>query len=383
MTIDWPNKIIHVDKADTTQVQLTPSEIRELDLDWFRRKLRDLEDDPSGMPYLRTHKHNTEVTLGGITYSRVIEIINGYTITFEDGNYAVRLVGANSNVEDVVNVNQVSVRSNNSAGLISLPLLVQSSFDGFVTVDVVNGTAGTKGSSSNPIGTQHNPVDNISDALTIASDRSLREIFIIGDATLTTGHDLSNFIIRGQGADKSTITVDNAATVTNVTFKDCTVTGTLGEQVTIENCIVNNIADLYGEVRNSELSGTITIKTSADIIDSTGSPTIDLGGSGNDLILRRFAGEPTIQNKTGTETVYIDVAGEVKIDDTVTAGTVVLSGDGIATNNGTDITGGQSTLNGATIINNMVLGVMKTNDGVINRNVKKASLLVPASEDVV
>ncbi|NOR65437.1 MAG: hypothetical protein GQ468_05405 [Candidatus Scalindua sp.] len=34
--------------------------------------------------------------------------------------YAVRMVGANSNLGDVVNVNQVSIRTANSAGLIGL-----------------------------------------------------------------------------------------------------------------------------------------------------------------------------------------------------------------------------------------------------------------------
>jgi hypothetical protein len=117
--IDWKNKIIFVPKVYTTLVQSVPSEIRSMDLNAFRLKLKDLEDDPEGMPFLDTHKHNTTVSLGGIELARVIEIINGYTVTFEDDKYAVNLVGANSNVGDVVNVNQVSVRSSNSAGLVN------------------------------------------------------------------------------------------------------------------------------------------------------------------------------------------------------------------------------------------------------------------------
>jgi len=82
--------------------------------------LKDLEDDEEAITFPNTHNHNTEVSLGGLTYARVIEMINGYTVTFEDGSYAVSLVGANSNISDVANVNQVSIRSNNSAGLVSL-----------------------------------------------------------------------------------------------------------------------------------------------------------------------------------------------------------------------------------------------------------------------
>lgn len=118
-SIDWPNKVISIPRADLTLIQSSPSEIRELNLNDFRLDLKDLEDDEDGMAFIRTHNHNTEVLLGGIVYARVLEIINGYTVTFEDGQYAVNLVGANSNVSDAVNVNQVSVRSANSAGLIA------------------------------------------------------------------------------------------------------------------------------------------------------------------------------------------------------------------------------------------------------------------------
>ena len=69
------------------------------------------------MLYPFTHNHNTEVTLGGVTLARVVEIVNGYVVTFEDGQYAVNIVGGNSNVGDRVTLNQVSIRSANSTGL--------------------------------------------------------------------------------------------------------------------------------------------------------------------------------------------------------------------------------------------------------------------------
>ena len=122
ITVDWPNKIINVPKADTTLIQSSPTEIRELDLDSFRLTLKDLEDDPEGMPWLDTHNHVAPIQIGAVTLARVVEIINDYTVTFEDGQYAVNLVGANTNLQDVTNVNQVSIRPSNSAGLIDLDL---------------------------------------------------------------------------------------------------------------------------------------------------------------------------------------------------------------------------------------------------------------------
>jgi len=117
ISIDWATQVITV-----PQVYLTPlgGSIYELNLNTFRLSLKDLEDDEDGIIFPKTHNHNPPVTVSGVTVARVIEIINGYTVTFEDGQYAVNLVGANSNVADVTNVNQVSVRPFNSAGLITV-----------------------------------------------------------------------------------------------------------------------------------------------------------------------------------------------------------------------------------------------------------------------
>ena len=120
VSIDWLTLVITVPKADTTLVQSVPQEIRSLDVDLFRLELKSLEADVAGMGHLRTHVHNKPITVGGVTLARVIEIINGYTITFEDGQYAVNLAGGNTNIADVTNVNQVSVRSANSAGLVEI-----------------------------------------------------------------------------------------------------------------------------------------------------------------------------------------------------------------------------------------------------------------------
>ena len=118
ISVDWATKVITIPKADMTLVQSTPTEVRELDLDWLRLQLKDVEDSEEGMIFPDTHRHNTEVDIAGVTLARVIEIINNYTITFEDGTYSVNLIGANTNVMDVTNKNYVSTRSWNSAGLI-------------------------------------------------------------------------------------------------------------------------------------------------------------------------------------------------------------------------------------------------------------------------
>ena len=149
ISINWPSGVISVPKADMTLVQSTPIEIRELNINTFRLRLKDLEDDAEGQVWATTHNHNTTVSVGGVTLARVVEIINGYTVTFENGSYAVNLVGANSNIGDIVNLNTVSIRAANSAGLIQATI-----WDELIAGHL---TAGTTGKALSDAGSAGNP----------------------------------------------------------------------------------------------------------------------------------------------------------------------------------------------------------------------------------
>ena len=115
ISVDEVTRIISVPKADLIFVSGIDY---ELDTDVFRLELRVWEQSTPGSWRSITHKHNQEFTLSGVVYARVIEIVNSYTVTFEDGQYRVTLVGSNNNILDVTNANQVSVSPTNSAGLI-------------------------------------------------------------------------------------------------------------------------------------------------------------------------------------------------------------------------------------------------------------------------
>ena len=115
ITITWATKVINVPQADLNFLGGTTY---ELDVNLFRKTLNLLQETEVGIVFDTTHTHNAPVSVGGITLARVVELINDYTVTFEDGQYAVNLVGANTNVQDAVNLNQVSIRAGNTAGLI-------------------------------------------------------------------------------------------------------------------------------------------------------------------------------------------------------------------------------------------------------------------------
>lgn len=340
ITIDWQNKVINVPRNDMTLVQSTPTEIRELDLNTFRLTLRDLEDDTEGMLYPTTHSHNTTVTVGGVTLARVVEIINGYTVTFEDGQYAVNLVAANSNVGDVVNVNQVSVRSANSAGLVQTDEIEYSSFQNQVTLDTVNGSAG----QAYPIGTVQSPVNNLDDALFIANLRGLDKIFIKGNYTFLPTDVVDGLLFCGQSSSKTTIILTDSATITNCIFKDATISGFLDGGNDIVDCEIQNLDYIDGTVRDCELdAGTITLSGTqaqflrcwSGVAGSAATPTIDMGGTGTNLIIRDYSGGIKLANYTsGSDAVSIDMSsGQVIFDSTVTAGVFTVRGVGKVVDN--------------------------------------------------
>ncbi len=119
LTVNWSTKVITVPQSFCTIIS---GSNYTFDVDEFRLALRDLEDDEAGIVFPHTHTHNTATTLAGATYARTVEVINGYTVTFEatGSPWTAVCVGANHNIGDVKNVNHVSLIVGNSAGLIQV-----------------------------------------------------------------------------------------------------------------------------------------------------------------------------------------------------------------------------------------------------------------------
>jgi len=72
---------------------------------------------------------------------------------------------------------QIIKTSSSSATLSELSTIQYASFNGHVTIDVTNGESGT----AYPIGTEEYPVDNLTDAKTIATSNGFNTIYVIGE----------------------------------------------------------------------------------------------------------------------------------------------------------------------------------------------------------
>lgn len=347
ISVDWGTKIITVPKADTTLVSLGPPEIRSLNVDTFRLELKALEDDVDGMVFPITHNHTAPVTVGGVTLARVVEIINGYTVTFENGSYAVNLQGANNNIGDVLNLNNVQVRSNNSAGLtFSKQVEDQSFLDGRLFIDTVNGQTGT----SFPLGTPGAPVNNLADAQTIIAARTLpKRLFLRGTLVVANGESLADYNVAGTSALLSFVNFQVGSDATSAVLSGVTVLGAVAGGVRMtKNCILGVTSVFEGSMVDSALAAATTTLTNTDaqdiigffnctsIVAGTGKPVLDCNGVADlELNVRNYSGGLQINNfNLASQVASIDVnSGSVLLDSTCTAGTIVVRGTGDLTDN--------------------------------------------------
>ena len=335
ISVDWGNRIINVPRADMALIQTVPTEIRELDIDQFRLTLKALEATEEGMPYPDTHRHNTTVTVGGVTLARVVEIINNYTVTFEDGQYAVNLVNANSNVGDRVNVNQVSVRSTNSAGLVNLSELQLTAFigkDGVgVSVDPTNGTDST----TYPVGTRSRPCKTEENLQGISSNKSFRNVYVINQLDIALDHSADGHIFMGDNPLTVGINMLPSSDVSGCEFQNLYVTGQLTATNILRGCAVGSITNANSFIYESALIGPIVLSSDTSIEECWISPTvisreitIDFDNQPVQCIVSDWsAGIIRAKNMvTGSVLGVSGAGGIIRIDPANTGGTVVWGG---------------------------------------------------------
>lgn len=327
VSVNWSTKVITIPKADTTLLQSSPTEIREYDLNTFRLELKALEAG-EGMPFDDTHRHNPQVTVGGVILARVLEIINGYTITFEDGQYAVNIFGANSNVGDVINVNQVSIRSANSAGLINIDnVLASVRYQGFIYISA-NGSSGIAVGTN---GTPSNPVDNVSDALTLANGAGVQGLrFLDGAWTLTS--PLLDFDVVLDAAATLNLGGQN---VDGSEFLGGTLTGTMTGTIEASESIIDGVNGFRGRARECGLENTTVLAAGESVLHGCFSvvaggaaPRIDFVGAGRTCSVRMYSGGLDIINMADASNVGSAdfTSGRCTIESSCTAGTLSVSG---------------------------------------------------------
>lgn len=243
------------------------------------------------------------------------------------GSYNVTIISAVSSLVDSTVVQQSEIE--------------RMAFGNVITIDVVNGVAGT----DYDIGTNNNPSNNITDAKLIAIREGFNTLYIKGNITLTETDVIDNYIIEGQGQVFTLITITSGCSCSNTEFVDLSIQGTLGSgDQFFKFCNVLDLTDFSGFMNQCMLNGTIILNGSNVVnfvycscgLPGGSSAIIDMGGSGRDLNVRNYSGCLTIKNLTVNQSLELDfISGELTIEATVTAGTFDIRGVVIPENLGT------------------------------------------------
>ena len=274
---------------------------------------------------------STEWTIGDYyaIYPNVqCSILGGNLVAVDEDEVNIDPVLQSANV-------QVVMTASSSATLQEQEALQFASYNGGVTIDIGSSYSGT----DYPIGTAQAPVNNLQDALDIAADRGFNVFFVLGDLTIDGGLNFSQMSFIGESIDKSEFTIDTDADVTQCEFYEATVQGTLDGQCKIKECNIIDVNYISGVVELCILSGDVLLGggTVAYFLDCWAGthlgtpPTIDMGGSGQTLVMQNFNGYIRWRNLSGTSdqaNASLN-AGWVVLEDTVSAGWVNIIGTGV------------------------------------------------------
>lgn len=224
------------------------------------------------------------------------------------------------------------------------PLLLlqqETSYNGIVHVDLLAGTAGTEF----PIGTASEPVSNMDDALTIASNFGIFEFH--GRGILVVTGALDGQIFEGFGVPAA---MDfNGFSAGESKFRNLRATGDLvgSQSCTFNNCIVTDLLNVSGTFLDCDFSGTTSfvappageqnfIGHSASFVAGTSAPIYDMQDIPQNLQFRDYSGGLEIRGCSDAgNNISIDLlSGNAIIAASCTEGTIVLRGVGTYTNNG-------------------------------------------------
>ena len=316
----------------------------ELTIQDLHDTMRALEDDLDNLSYEKIISSGGKERLDEVTKVTITATLLNAKVGFEARSSWTQcrvsggnLVAVDSNGDDMnpihptayVNVDRTS---SSSGTLQEQDALNYSSYQNAVWVNASSSQIGT----DFPSGTREFPVNNVQDAVVIANEKGFDIIRFIGNYTLGAGDDVTGFTLIGQNPTRTFLTLGTDAIISNVEIKECTLAGTLDGNATVRECVIWDMNYFSGYIHHSVLTNSIiTLGNNATAlflhcysgVPGSDTPTIDLGGSGQALGLRNYNGGIKLINKTGTDGCSLDVnAGQVKIEDTCTAGDIYIRG---------------------------------------------------------
>ncbi len=200
--------------------------------------------------------------------------------------------------------------------------------DEAVHIDVAGGSSGT----TYPLGTPEDPVDNLANAITIATTRGITTLVVSGALTLT--QSVAGYRIIGKLSGFVDSLALNGQNTALCEFERLGLSGAASGGFKAEACVFGNVTNLATECRDSIFTDTVELANfdSAFLdcksqVAGTGTPVFDMDSIGQDLNMRGWIGGIELRNCVAGSNVSLDVlSGNVKLVATDTGGTIVVRG---------------------------------------------------------
>lgn len=339
VTFNGSTKIIQVDPGITT------IDVQEVYSEW-KRWVRLAADNAKWLPAFDVV--GGDDLGGGLVAPIYFFLINGWTIRPDDtqGNHeltvALNLYARPATNDRFTPVSGVTISNKTSDSAIqNIELLEFSSFQNQVTVDTVYGSAGT----AFPQGTVEAPVDNLTDALTIAAERGLNRLHFKSDYTFVNGDNVAGYELSGEAPSRTTLTFNSGSVTTGAELFNATVEGSLGAIAAAKGCHLKTItgtSNLTGReinITNCLFEETITLSSGfggeIQVLDcysgvaGQATPTFDLNGADVDVVVRNYSGGAELRNFSNNagQVGSLDFhSGQLILDSTCTNGTLTVRG---------------------------------------------------------
>jgi hypothetical protein len=320
-------------------------------------------------------------TIAGQFAPKYFFLTNGWRIIVDNG--VDLLVGTNLYTDELdspflVFSNSTVSLNNSDAAVVDTGISQNLDYGGVVYINPSIGFAGT----SYPIGTLAKPVNNVSDAKIIADLYGIRELHIFGHIIVDI--DLENFIVFG-GNLNDVVTIQNVS-CDKTTFKQCLLEGSYTGEIAADNCIINDgFLGMNGYFQYCGFMGSMYFSPNSECVlndchsqvAGTSSPSLYLN-TGVSLSLRKYSGGLAVYNSSaGTICTLEFLVGNCRLLTGNTGGQIVIRGLATLTDNSS----GTQVLTEGMIIPNEVPSISQLS--TVNENVKKASLLIPATENLI
>ncbi|MDY0270209.1 hypothetical protein [Trichloromonas sp.] len=192
-----------------------------------------------------------------------------------------------------------------------------------------------------PVGTIAQPVNNIQQAIIIANTYNLNKIYIRSDLNITDDYNLSEFSIYGDKNEYIVTSNISSIILNNTYFYNVTIQGDFNGSKTsiIDSIIENDIYNINGNIKNTQLSSTIKIDNNLILSNCfTGNSNkeliIDTNNNKNTkTLIRSYSGEVKVINTNDNDVINIElIAGKIILDESCSGGTIDIRGVGYLEN---------------------------------------------------